>query len=49
MKKTIENIEGKSFVKKEDFEKFTKEYFHKLDGKASERIASELLKIVQRE
>jgi surface carbohydrate biosynthesis protein len=47
VKKTIENIEGKSFVKKEDFEKFIEEYFHKLDGKASERIGNEILKIVQ--
>tara|TARA_B110000438_G_scaffold41134_1_gene41000 strand:- start:796 stop:2079 length:1284 start_codon:yes stop_codon:yes gene_type:complete len=46
---TIENMDKELFVKKEDLEKFTKEYFHKLDGKASERIASELLKIVQRE
>jgi hypothetical protein len=46
---TIEKIDKELFVKKKDLEKFTKEYFHKLDGKASERIASELLKIVQRE
>lgn len=43
----IKKVEKKSFIKKEDFEKFTKEYFHKLDGKASERIGNELLKIIE--
>ena len=47
VKKTIEMVGKESFVKKEDFEKFIEEYFHKLDGKASERIGNEILKIVQ--
>jgi len=47
VKKTIEKIERGSFIKKEDVEKFIEEYFHKLDGKASERIGNKILKIVQ--
>ena len=37
----------KIFIKKDDVDKFKEGYFHKLDGKASERIWIELLKIVQ--
>jgi len=47
VKKTIEKIERGSFIKKEDVEHFIEEYFHKLDGKASERIGIKILKIVQ--
>ena len=47
VKKTIEKVGIKSFIKKENVEKFIAEYFHKLDGKASERIGNEILKIVK--
>ena len=47
IKKIIEKIEHESLIKNEDIEKFIEEYFHKLDGKASERIGNEILKIVQ--
>lgn len=46
--KIIERVGKEQFIKKENLEKFTKEYFHKLDGKASERVGNQLLKIIQK-
>ena len=45
--KIIENEKKELFIKKDDVDKFKEEYFHKLDGKASERIGIELLKIAK--